>query len=214
MKTAIVIGSTGMVGVELVKQLIESEGYTKIISLVRRESDVKHPKLSEHIVDFNAPETWKSLVKGDVLFSVMGTTIKNAGTQANQYKVDYTYQYQIAQAASENGVPAYVLVSSAGAKSSSNNFYLKTKGQLEDDVRKLAFNVISILQPGQLDGARQENRPMEKVGLSVMYALNRVGLLRKYRPIQAKEVAKAMLHAAEKTQSGVYALDKVFELAR
>lgn len=214
MKTAIVIGSTGMVGTELIKQLIESEDYSKIISLVRRASGEKHPKLSEQIVDFNKPEKWKDLVKGDVLFSAMGTTIKNAKTKDNQYKVDYTYQYETAKAASENCVPVYVLVSSVGAKSSSSNFYLKIKGKLEDDVKKLPFNVISILQPGQLDGNRLEHRGMEKMALKTVYLLNRIGLLTKYRPIQAYEVAKAMINVSEKDKSGVYTLDKVFELIK
>ncbi len=213
MKTALIIGSTGMIGTELIKQLIENEEYTKIISLVRRESEVKHPKLTEHVVNFDAPEAWKSYLKGDVLFSVMGTTLKTAGSKENQYKVDYTYQYEAAKAASDNQVPVYVLLSSAGAKSSSANFYQKIKGKLEDDVKRLPFEVISIIQPGQLDGARQENRPWEKLALKVMYTLNRVGLLKKYRPIQAPQVARAMLNAANKKQSRVYTLEKVFELA-
>lgn len=212
MKTAIVIGSTGMVGAELIKKLIESEDYSKIISLVRRESGVKHPKLSEHAIDFDRPETWKELVKGDVLFSVMGTTIKNAKTKENQFKVDYTYQYETAKIASGNGVPIYVLVSSVGAKSSSGNFYLKIKGKLEDDVQKLPFKVISILQPGQLDGNRTESRPAEKIAIKLMYLLNKIGLFKKYRPIQASEVAKVMINVTGKTKSKSYKLDELFEI--
>lgn len=214
MKTAIVIGSTGMVGTELIKQLIESEDYSKIISLVRRASGVEHSKLVEKIVDFDQPETWKELVKGDVLFSTMGTTIKNAKTKENQYRVDYTYQYETAKIASENGVPTYVLISSVGANSSSPYFYPKIKGKLEDDVKKLSFKVISILQPGQLNGNRTESRPLEKISLKAMYWLNKIGLLKKYRPIQAEEVAKAMISVAEKTISKTYKLDELFEIIR
>ena len=212
MKTAIVIGSTGMVGTELIKQLIESEDYSKIISLVRRASGEKHPKLLEQIVDFDKPETWKELVKGDVLFSVMGTTIKTAKTKENQYKVDYTYQYETASIASKNAISEYVLVSSAGAKASSPYFYPKIKGKLEDDVKILPFKVISILQPGQLDGNRIEKRSTEKMALKIMYGLNKMGLLKKFRPIQASEVAKAMMNVAEKTISKTYKLDELFEI--
>lgn len=212
MKTAIVIGSTGMVGTALIKQLIESDDYSNVISLVRRASGVEHTKLVEKVVDFDQPEMWKELVKGDVFFSTMGTTIKTAKTKENQYRVDYTYQYETAKIASENSVPNYVLVSSVGANSSSPYFYLKTKGKLEDDVKKLLFNVISILQPGQLDGNRTEKRPLEKISLKAMYWFNKIGLLKKYRPIQAEEVAKAMINVAERTTSKIYKLDELFEI--
>ena len=111
-----------MVGTALVSQLLENDNYSEVISFVRRKSDSAQPKLTEHIVDFDKPDLWKNLVKGDVLFSAMGTTIKAAKTKDNQYKVDYTYQFETAKAACESGVPVYVLVSSAGASSSSLNF--------------------------------------------------------------------------------------------
>ncbi|MGC3978017.1 MAG: NAD(P)H-binding protein [Paludibacteraceae bacterium] len=212
MKTAIVIGSTGMVGVELIRQLIENKDYSNVISLVRRASGVKHSKLSEHIVDFDKPESWAEFVKGDVLFSTMGTTIRNAKTKENQFKVDYTYQYEVAKIAAENGVPTYVLVSSIGAKSSSANFYLKTKGRLEEDVKKLSFRAVIILCPGQLDGDRQEQRPMEKTALEIMYIVNKIGLFKKYRPILAEEVAKAMINVAGINKSETYELNNIFNL--
>ena len=112
---AIVIGSTGMVGKELVKKLIENEHYSEIISLVRRPSGITNPKLDEHVIDFDRPETWKDLVKGDVLFSALGTTIAKAKSKEEQFKVDFTYQYNVAKIAVENGATSYVLISSAGA---------------------------------------------------------------------------------------------------
>lgn len=212
MKTALVIGSTGLVGTQLIHQLLDNTEYSEVISLGRRNSGITHPKLKEHIINFDKPNSWKDLVKGDVLFSTMGTTIKTAGSQANQFRVDYTYQYQTAKIASENGVPVYVLVSSAGANSKSFIFYSQIKGKLEDDVKKLLFKTIHILQPGPLDGDRKEDRKAEKQSLKFIYFLNKIGLLRKYRPIQGSEVARFMISAADKETSGVYRLDELFNI--
>lgn len=213
-KKAIVIGSTGMVGKELVKKLIENEHYSEIISLVRRPSGIKSPKLDEHIIDFDRPDTWKDLVKGDVLFSALGTTIAKAKSKEEQFKVDFTYQYNVAKIAVENGATSYVLISSAGANANSKAFYMNTKGKLDEAVQGLPFEYINILRPGQLHGKRTEKRLGEKVGLSVMYSLNKLGLFKRYRPIKDKKVAKAMIHAARKTHSTIYTLDEVHELAK
>ncbi len=212
MKKAIVIGSTGLVGTQLISQLLENKDYSEVISLVRRKSGVQHPKLTEHVVDFDKPNSWKDLVKGDVLFSTMGTIIKTVGSQANQFKVDYTYQYVTAKIASGNSVPVYVLISSAGASSKSFIFYPQMKGKLEDDVKKLPFKTIHILKPGPLDGDRQEYRKAEKQGLKMIYFFNKLGLFRKYRPILGSEVAKAMISVAEKRVSGEYKLDELFKI--
>jgi uncharacterized protein YbjT (DUF2867 family) len=213
MKKAIVIGSTGMVGTQLIKLLIENEEYNEIVSLVRRESGVKHQKLKEYIIDFEKPESWSYLVTGNVLFSTLGTTIAKAKTKDAQFKVDFTYQFEVAEMAAKNGVTRYVLVSSSGASSKSANFYLNMKGKLEDVVQSLPFEVISILRPGQLDGNRTENRIGEKMGLSVMYGFNKLGLLTRFKPIQAVQVAKAMINAAQQRKSASYTLDEVHKLA-
>jgi uncharacterized protein YbjT (DUF2867 family) len=211
---AIVIGSTGMVGKELVKKLIENEHYSEIISLVRRPSGVSNPKLDEHVIDFDHPETWKDLVKGDVLFSALGTTIAKAKNKEEQFKVDFTYQYNVAKIAVENGATSYVLISSAGANANSKAFYMNMKGKLDEAVQALPFEYINILRPSLLQGKRAEKRLGEKVGLSVIYSLNKIGLFKRYKPIKDKKVAKAMIHAARKTHSTIYTLDEVHELAK
>ena len=214
MKKAIVIGGTGMVGAQLIDLLLKSPDFSEVVSLVRRASGVVHPKLKEQIIDFDKPEEWVNFVAGDVLFSSLGTTLALAKTKEAQFKVDFSYQFAVAEMAAQNGVTVYVLVSSAGADSNSAVFYSNMKGKLDDAVILLPFKFISILRPGQLDGDRIENRTSEKMALSVVYALNKLGILRKYRPIQAVDVARAMIHASEKTVSGTYTLDKVHELAR
>ncbi len=215
MKTAIVIGSTGLVGSNLIKQLLGDNMFEKVISFTRRETGLYHEKLDENVIDFNNPESWLNLVKGDVLFSALGTTIKTAGNQDAQYLVDYTYQYNFAKAASDNGVPSIVLVSSAQASPNSRIFYSRMKGELERDIKKLAYKQTHILQPGPLEGERHENRTGEKVGVFLLHMINCAGLFKRYRPIGGDIVAKAMRTVSHKDAESpqVYVLDKLFELA-
>lgn len=212
MKKAIVIGSTGMVGRQLVELLTESTEYIQVISLVRRPSGYTHPKLTEHVVDFDEPEIWKSLVKGDVFFSCMGTTLKQAGSKPNQYRIDYTYQYQVAQIAAANGVSAYVLISSAGASVSSTFFYSRMKGELDEAVLKLHFDTVNILRPAQLYGDRDEKRSAEKFALKIMFFLNKTGLFRKYRPIHARQLAQAMINIAGNPSKVIVGYNEIFDL--
>lgn len=215
MRTAIVIGATGLVGNELVKLLIADNRFSDIIVFVRREMSLKHPKVTEHIIDFRQIDSWKNLVEGDVLFSALGTTIKQAGSKAAQYEIDYTYQYQFAQAAAENKVPVYALVSSASASPDSRLFYSRIKGELERDVKQLGFSSINIFQPSLLVGDRKKERFGEKLGYKVLKVINALGLFKKYRPIHGKIVAMGMLKSALKAQYGsrTYILDDIFTLA-
>src|SRR5215213_7489402 len=128
--TAIVIGATGLVGSELTKLLSANEQFDRIKVFTRRPLEVKHPKIEEYVINFDYPDQWKGLVTGDVLFSALGTTLKQAGSKGAQFKVDYKYQYNFAKAASENGVANYVLISAAGASPSSRIFYSRMKGNL------------------------------------------------------------------------------------
>jgi uncharacterized protein YbjT (DUF2867 family) len=215
MKTALVIGATGLVGNNLVHLLLEDNRFNKVIVFARRSLKIQNTKLEEHIINFDSPTTWQHLVKGDVMFSALGTTIKQAGSQQAQYKIDYTYQYQFAEAASNNKVPVYVLVSSSGANPESKIFYSRIKGELERDVKKLSFSSIYFLQPSLLVGHREEERIGEKIGYKVLKAFNSAGIFKKYRPIEGKIVAKAMIHASMAATKGIHvvALREVFTLA-
>ena len=215
MKTALVIGATGLVGSNLVNQLLLDDRFEKVVTFTRRDTGLSHEKLEENNIDFNDTESWQDLVKGDVLFSALGTTIKTAGNQDAQYLVDYTYQYNFAKAASDNGVPSIVLVSSAQASPKSRIFYSRMKGELERDIKRLAFKQIHILQPGPLEGERPENRTGEKVGVFLLHRINSMGLFKRFRPVGGDIVAKAMRTVCLKTADcpQVYVLDKLFELA-
>ena len=213
MKKAIVIGATGMVGIQLIQSLIKNKNYSEILSLVRRPSGFTNPKLTEQVINFDEPETWRKQVTGDVLLSTLGTTIAQAKTKEAQYKVDFTYQYTVAKIAAENDVKHYVLISSAGANSKSKIFYTKMKGELEKEVLKLPFEIISIIKPSVLVGDRIQNRPAEKMAYILLNVLNKIGFYKRYRPIHAIIFAKAMIVAAETKQSSTYTLEEVFKLA-
>ncbi len=215
MKTVSVIGATGMVGSALVKLLIADNRFSNIIVISRRSLPVKHEKLRVHIVDFDKPNIWQHLVQGDVLFSALGTTLKQAGSKEAQYMIDYAYQLDFAKAASLNRVATYVLVSSASANPDSKIFYTRMKGELERDVKTLPFKSITIIQPSLLVGKRNEKRIGEKIGYHVLHFFNAIGVFKKYKPIGAEMVARAMINASMKSISGIqiYSLDEIFALA-
>lgn len=217
-KTAIILGATGLVGNHLLTLLLDDSRYEQVKVFVRRAVGFEHPKLTQHIIDFDHPEEWKELVTGNELFSCLGTTIKTAGSQEVQYKVDYTYQYQVAETAAEHGVFTYVLVSSYGADSRSKFFYPRIKGELDRDVRKLPFQTVRIIKPSVLVGERQEKRLGEIMAVVLGNLLTTlIPPLKKYRPIPAAIVAKAMINAAnDASVSGFveYELGEVFELAQ
>ena len=206
-KKAVIIGATGLVGKALVKKCLDSELFGEVVILVRRNSGIKHPKLREHVIDFNDFTEYKTHISGDVLFSCMGTTLKQAGSKKSQYKVDFTYQYQAAVAAKKNNIPTYVLVSSTGADSSSRFYYLRMKGELEDAVKKLEFNSTIILQPSLLTGDREKNRTGERIGATLYKTVIKIiPKLKKYKPIAGEEVAEAMIIAAKNAQKGTVVL--------
>ena len=216
MKTAILLGATGLIGTELLNQLLLDDNYEQIKTFARRTSGISHPKLTELIIDFDKPEAWIGRVTGDVLFSMLGTTIKKAGNNKTYYKTDYTYQYQMAEAAVRNKVENYVLISAAGANANSRMFYNKMKGELDRDVQDLAFKHISIIRPSFLDGDRKESRLGEKIGIIVTRLITLIiPFTRKYRPIHASVVARAMRNAVQRNNGkvNVYELEAVFNLA-
>jgi uncharacterized protein YbjT (DUF2867 family) len=213
--TALVIGATGATGSELVAQLLEDSHFNSVVVFSRRPLNFTHAKLSCHIVDFDNPQTWAHLVKGDVLFSALATTLKQAGSQKKQHKIDYTYQYQTAEAAAANGVGAYVLVSAMGANANSGFFYPRIKGQLDKAVSELPFKHIHIFRPGFLLRQPDKIRPMEKVGIAIVNKLNKIGLLKSQKPLPVSVLAQKMrfvLFNPAANNFQVYSLDTIFDL--
>lgn len=214
-RNAIVIGATGLVGNHLVHFLLEDDYFEQVVVLSRRTTGLKHEKLAEHIIDFNDVNSYQHLVKGDILFSCMGTTLKKAGSKDAQWKIDYTYQFEVAASARKNGVLTMVLVSSSGANSRSRIFYSRMKGALEDAIKELKFTNFFIFQPSLLLGKREEERLGEKIGERIGKVLTKIPAFKKYKPIKGEEVARAMLNAIKnKSYSGekVFKLDEIFRL--
>lgn len=199
---ALVIGATGAVGKDLVVQLLADQAYEQVDVFVRRHVGIQHPKLVEHVIDFEKPETWQDQVRGDVLFSCLGTTLKAAGGQKPQWRVDHDYQLAFANAAVQGGVSEYMLVSSIGANARSINFYTRMKGVLEDEVKALPFVHIGIVQPPSLI-RKGSDRPAEKLTVRVLQALNSIGLMRSLMPMDTAIVASAMRALAANGKIGV-----------
>lgn len=192
-RTALLIGGTGATGRELLRHLLKDADYTKVIVFVRRPIEQLHPKLETHIVDFDHVDTWKKALQGEVLFSALGTTLKQAGSKAKQYTIDVTYQYETAKAASENGVQQLILVSSLGANKGSAFFYPKIKGTLEEMVKSLAFKKVHLFQPPVLIRQKDTIRGGEKVIIALFNFINKLGILLSQKPMPVALLAEKMI---------------------
>jgi uncharacterized protein YbjT (DUF2867 family) len=204
MKTAIIIGATGLVGSTLVKQILDNPAYSKVVLLLRKPLNISHSNLVQEVIDFDKLDASK--IVGDDLFCAMGTTLAKAGSKEAQYKIDCTYPYEIGKIAKANGVKQFILVSSVGANFDSSNFYLRTKGDLEKRIESLGFQNFVSLRPSMLLGDREESRLGEKIGKVLSNILSPLlfGSLRKYRGIEALKVAKSMQIIANQGLTGVH----------
>jgi len=213
-KTAIVIGATGLVGHHLVDQLINTSHIKKVVTLTRRPINYHSDKVINHVVDFDNLSQYSTLFEADILFSCLGTTKKTAGSIDAQRKVDFDYQLHAAQLATRMGIKHYLLVSSSGANAQSNSAYLKMKGELEDAVKAIPFQQISIIQPSLLLGKRDNDfRLAEKLGSALLPLLCVIPGLRKYRPITGQQVAIKLSQISQQSSKGVkyFTLDALFE---
>ena len=208
---ALIIGATGATGKDLLSQLLADDRYTQVHSFVRKTTTFTHPKLHTHVVNFDAPDTWADLLCGDVAFSCLGTTLAVAGSKEAQWRVDYDYQYAFAQQCRNNGVSTFVLVSAAGAKAQSKLFYNRMKGQLEDAVKALDFPRLLIFQPSILIRSNSD-RVGENFMVKAFKFFNKLGILKRYRPMPTAVLAKKMRKEIATTAKGIhtFTLDEIF----
>ena len=193
MTTSIIAGSTGLIGGNVIEVL--STKKQSVIALTRRSIPNLPPEITEMIIDFEAFEKNGSLPSCNNIFICLGTTIKTAGSKENFKKVDINYCLSIAKKAKEAGAETLSLVSSVGANSSSKNFYLKTKGELEEALQELGFLTVNIFRPSFLVGERSEKRLAEKIAIKLAKILDLflIGPASKYRSVKAESLAKTMV---------------------
>lgn len=205
-RTALVAGASGLVGSELMQQLLEDPDYEQVAALVRSALPIKHPKLAQHIVDFEELGEVAEYFSADDIYCCLGTTIKKAKTQEAFRKVDYEYPLEMAKLAKAAGAQNYLIVTAIGSSASSSIFYSRVKGELEEALKRLDLPSLHIFRPSFLLGRRQEFRLGERlVGMTAMKWLKFVwtGKLRKYRPIEGRQVAQAMINAAKSGRKGL-----------
>lgn len=208
---ALIIGATGATGKDLVKILLQDPAYTAVVVFVRRTSGQVNDKLIEIITDFDNLDSLSGSIHGDVLFSCLGTTMKAAGSRDKQWQVDYEIPSKFASIAKRNGVNRAVLLSAYGASPSSKVFYSSMKGKLEVQFDNFAFNQYIIFRPGLLL-RKDTDRFGEKVSAAILNFLNRLGLVRKFRPMPTTVLAEKMAKAPIALGNGrhVIELNKIF----
>ena len=195
MKTALVFGSSGLIGGHLLNELIQSDNYNKIKLFVRSDHGSNHLKTEIIKTDFNNLENHKEDIKGDDCFFCIGTTKQNSPDKNEYKRVELDVPKKIAQIAKSNLVNSFVFVSSGYADPNSSGDYLKFKGLVEEELKRLSFSKLGIMRPSFLMGDRKEKRVGEKVGIFIFKLLSPLflGPLKKMKPIHSKKVAKAMI---------------------
>lgn len=198
MKSALLFGASGLVGSNLLTQLLENPDYDKVIVVVRRPLTVQHPKLKTLIGDYASLPGLKPQLKADEIFIALGTTKKKTPDQKEYYQIDHDYPVLAASIAKENGARSVLLVSAIDANANSKIFYVRTKGQVEADITNIKFEHTYIFRPSMLVGDRKESRPTEKFFIGLFSILNPLfaGSWKRYHSIRVKDLAAAMIHAA------------------
>ncbi|HET9307280.1 MAG TPA: oxidoreductase [Candidatus Sulfotelmatobacter sp.] len=216
-RTAVVLGASGLVGGFCLRALVDDPDYTRVLTFGRRElPSLTRAKVSQRVADLRTL-TADDFHGAQDVFSALGTTIKKAGSQAAFRHVDLELPLRAAQEALQAGAEQFVVVSSVGADPASKNFYLRTKGELERELAKLAFRAVHILRPSLLIGDRDEFRLGEKIVSTIAPALDllTLGPLRRYHSMRAEIAGKAMVGAAKSGKAGVfiYEFDPIVTLA-
>ncbi|MDC3203849.1 NAD(P)H-binding protein [Candidatus Pelagibacter sp.] len=215
MKTALVFGSSGLIGGHLLYQLNKNDNYNKIKLFVRSETSINEPKIEIIKTDFNYLENYKKDIKGDDCFFCIGTTKQNSPDKNEYQRVELEIPKKIAQIARSNSVNSFIFVSSIYANPKSSGDYVKFKGLVEEELKKLNFPNLGILRPSFLMGDRKENRVGEKIGVLTFRLLSPLllGPLKKMKPINSETVSKAMIKIAnENLGKTIFESDEIVEI--
>src|SRR5579872_3394558 len=203
---AVIAGASGLIGSKLLDILLKQPFYDEVLILVRKELPINHKKLVQLVINFDMLEDHSAALTGHAVFCCLGSTKKKTPDLTEYRKIDHDYPLQLAQLAKQNGMKQYHLVSSLGANARSSGFYLKIKGETENDIQKVGLKNLNIYQPPFLMGDRTENRPVERFGSNIMEFIDPllIGSLKKYRSIPAETVARAMFNQSLKNEEGIF----------
>ena len=217
MKIALLFGASGLVGSHLLNQLISNNNYSKIKLFVRSAIDLNDPKIEIFQTDFNNLENHREDIKGDDCFFCIGTTKKNSPDKNEYKRVELEVPKQIAQIAKSNFVNSFVFVSSGYADPKSSGDYLKFKGEVEEELKKLNFPKLGVMRPSFLLGDRKEKRVGEKIGIFIFKLISPLllGPLKKMKPIHSEIVARSMIKVAnEDLQKNTFESNEIMELTK
>ncbi|MGH7520207.1 MAG: NAD-dependent epimerase/dehydratase family protein [Gemmatimonadales bacterium] len=203
-RTALLAGATGLVGSHVLEYLLADDAWSRVITVGRRTTSQRHDKLEQRLVDLGAIDAIADRPPADDVFCCLGTTIKQAGSQQAFRRVDYDFVVGLARAGVRVGATQFLLVSAIGADPESRVFYSRVKGEAEAAVRKLPYRAIQIFRPSLLLGERSEFRLGERIAMvgAPLLQLFLVSRLRRYRPIQASDLARAMVRVAREAPRG------------
>lgn len=203
MKTALILGATGLVGASCLKQILNDERYERVVCINRTNINLTHPKLIQHVVDFSLLENVEYLFSADQVFCCLGTTLKKAKSKKAFAAIDLNLVSRVASLAKKNNVKVFTVISSFGANSKSFNYYSSTKGKMEQALIALNFEQLIIIRPSLLLGERTEHRRLEKLSSDIFNLVKPmfIGPLKLFKPINVADVAKGMIKAANETQA-------------
>ncbi len=217
-RTALIVGSTGLVGRFCLSYLLMDAQYEKVIAVLRKELPLKDPKLEQVVVDFDRLDHYKERLTADDIFCCLGTTIKAAGSKENFRKVDQYYPIELAKITSQNKAKQFLIISALGADKNSSIFYNRVKGEMQEALKKIPFQSTHVFQPSLLTGLRKEFRAGERIAQVLMHIFSplMIGPARKYKPVDAMVVAHAMHIQAKENKSGIFIypsdeIQKIFE---
>ena len=216
MKTALLFGSSGLIGGHLTKQLIENSSYSKVKLFVRSDPKISDPKIEVIKTDFNNLQDHKDEITGDDCFFCIGTTKQNAPDKDEYRRIEYNIPIEIAKIAKSNSVKSFLYVSSGFADPKSSGAYLKNKGDVEEELKSLNFLKLGIMRPSFLIGDRKEKRIGEKIGIFIFKLISPffLGPLKKMKPINSEKVAKAMIKIAnENLKKTILESDEIVEIS-
>ena len=215
MKTALVFGSSGLVGQQLVQQLIQNSAYQKIKLFVRKNPNIQNPKIEIINTNFDNIEILSSEIKGDDCFFCIGTTKKNSPDKTEYQRVELDLPKKIANLAKQKKIQSFIFISSGYANSKSSGEYLRYKGLVEEELISLKFDNLGILRPSFLLGNRKEKRIGEKIGIIIFQILSPLmrGPLKRMKPIHVKTVAGAMIKIAQsELNQTIFESDEIVKL--